>query len=510
MFRVLLWKEIREHLMTFRFAAALVTTFVLVVFSVWILGEDYLRRRDNYNKLSEEAARATSEVTVLSRLEPIVHHPPSPLGIFASGEEKRLGNAVRIMRWEVPDEATDSLTDNPLLSAIPSFDMLAVLTLVTSLFGIILTYDSITGEKERGTLRQMCATVAGRWRLYAAKFLAGTVVLSIPILFSFVSGLVVLRFLHNISFDPDQWLAVIFMLGAGLLFGAVFIALGLMCSAIVGRSATALILSLLLWALGILIIPLGAVSLATALHKLPARSEIIKLQKATADEVNAQIDPIFEEEFQKARATPGLSIRGALSTDEPGLFLLEGSPGAFNLYQALVRSMERLWQARAERIWNLEREHEARLREQRNIVNLFSSPSPAHYLRDIFTSLAGTDYSSHASFLERARRFRSGMLRIFRAKGYFDRNAIGLISRVPADEAFSQEKFEQRRGAPGYGENLSLENLPPLPGGLLPESASVQQVPRFQESVQPAAILILMVFLFFSIGQAAFIRYDVR
>jgi hypothetical protein len=222
------------------------------------------------------------------------------------------------------------------------------------------------------------------------------------------------------------------------------------------------------------------------------------------------MDPIFDEEIKKARADPDIEIMGALSTDEPGIFLLEGSPAAFNLYQVLVRSMERLWQARAERIWNLERAHDERMRRQLDLVNLFSSPAPALYLREVFTKLAGTDYRSHEELLETARRYRSGMLRIFRAKGYFDNNAIGLISRVPPDEAFSLEKFQRRRDMPGYGENLGLDKLPPLPGDLLPESASVKQVPRFQESLQPAAILVLMVFLFFSIGQAAFIRYDVR
>ena len=510
MFRVLLWKEIREHLITFRFAAALVTTFVLVVVSVWVLGDDFQRRRDNYTKISEEAARATGEVKIPSMLEPIVHYPPSPLGIFASGEEKALGNAVRIQRWEVPSEATDSLTDNPLLTAIPSFDLLAVFTLITSLFGIILTYDSITGEKERGTLRQMCATVAGRWRLYAAKFLAGVVVLSIPTALSFVSGLLVLRFLHSINFGPEQWLAVVFMLGAGLLFGAVFVALGLMCSALVNRSPTALILSLLLWALGVLIIPLGAVSLATAFHKLPPHSEIIKLQKVTADEVNAEIDPQFGKEIDKARAAGGLDINGALSTEAPGIFMMDGNPNAFNLYRVLIRLMERLWQGRAERIWNLEKEHEARLREQRDFVNMFSSPAPAFYLRDIFTSLAGTDYSSHASFLERARRFRSGMLRIFREKGYFDRNAIEFISRVPQEEALSEQKFAARQASPGYRESLDLDSLEPLGSDLIPAFESSASTPHFQDTIRPAAVLMFMVLLFFSVGQVAFIRYDVR
>lgn len=510
MLRVLLWKEIREHLMTFRFAAALVTTFVLVLMSVWVLGDDFQRRRDNYTKISEEAARATGEVKIPAMLEPIVHYPPSPLGIFASGEEKALGNAVRIKRWEVPSEATDSLTDNPLLTAIPSFDLLAVFTLITSLFGIILTYDSITGEKERGTLRQMCATVVGRWRLYAAKFLAGVVVLSIPTTLSFVSGLVVLRFLHNINFGAEQWLAVVYMLGAGLLFGAVFVALGLMCSSLVNRSATALILSLLLWALGVLIIPLGAVSLATAFHKLPPHSEVINLQKVTADEVNAELDHQFTEKITRIRAAGGLDINGAFSTEAPGIYLLDGNPRAFTFYQEMLGLMEPLWQGRADRIWNLEREHEARLREQRDFVNLFSSPAPVLYLRDIFTSLAGTDFSSHTSFLERARRFRSGMLRIFREKGYFDRNAIEFVSRVPADEALSEQKFAARRASPGYRESLDLDSLEPLGGDLIPAFESSAATPNFQDTVRPAAVLMIMILVFFSIGQYAFLRYDVR
>jgi ABC-type transport system involved in multi-copper enzyme maturation permease subunit len=510
MFRVLLWKEIREHLLTFRFAAALVTTFMLVVFSIWILGEDFLRRRDNYNKLSEEAARATSEVKIPSLLEPIVHHPPSPLGIFASGEEKRLGNAVRIMRWEVPDEATDSLTDNPLLSAIPSFDMLAVFTLVVSLFGIILTYDSITGEKERGTLRQLCATGTGKSRLFAAKFIAGAAVLAIPVLFSFISGLVVLRLMLNINFTPDQWLAIIFMLAAGLLFGALFIALGLMCSALVGRSATALILSLLLWTLGILIIPLSAESLASAFYPLPPHSEIINLEKTTSDEVNAEINPIFYQKIKKARAEGGLDINGAFATDGPDIYLADGNPRTFVFYREMVGIMEPLWQGRADRIWNLEKEHDARFRKQRDLADLFCVPSPSRYLREILTSLAATDYQSHAYFLDMARRFRSGMLKIFRDNGYFDRNAIQFITRIPTEEALSEQKCAERQAAPGYWENLDLENLPPLPGNLLPQVDSDSSGPRFQECIQPAAILALMLLLFFSIGHVAFIRYDVR
>ena len=107
MFRTLVWNNIRDHLMTFRFGAFLLITFVLISASVWILGEDYNRRQDTYNTLSERTKNQLSEVLVPAYIQPTVFKAPSKLGIFAQGEEKRLGNAVKIMRWSVPSEAED-------------------------------------------------------------------------------------------------------------------------------------------------------------------------------------------------------------------------------------------------------------------------------------------------------------------------------------------------------------------------------------------------------------------
>ena len=79
MFTTLFGKEIREHLLTFRFGAALLTVFVLVIVSVWVLGEDYLHRRDTYNLMVEKSAEADAEVLVPSQISPVLNLPPSPL-----------------------------------------------------------------------------------------------------------------------------------------------------------------------------------------------------------------------------------------------------------------------------------------------------------------------------------------------------------------------------------------------------------------------------------------------
>ena len=103
MFKTMFFKEIREHLMTFRFAAALVTTFVLILISFWVLGEDYKERQNDFNqaakKLNEDMlARCYTP----SMIAPVISRPPSPLRIFAEGEDRRHGNFITIERLLIP------------------------------------------------------------------------------------------------------------------------------------------------------------------------------------------------------------------------------------------------------------------------------------------------------------------------------------------------------------------------------------------------------------------------
>ena len=216
MFRVLLWKEIREHLMTFRFGAALLTTFVLVVISVWVLGDDFQRRRDAFNLAAEDSARNDMQVVVPSQIRPTVHRTPSVLSVFAQGEDRRFGNTVLVQRWEVPRRAEGSFTDNMLLAAEPALDLYTIFALVVSLFGILFSYDAVSGERERGTLKIQCSAGAGRASILAAKLLGGIICLAIPFVFSFLSGLLLLSLFLGVCLTGVPWSAVAIILLAGL------------------------------------------------------------------------------------------------------------------------------------------------------------------------------------------------------------------------------------------------------------------------------------------------------
>lgn len=515
MFSVLLQKEIREQIQTFRFAALLITLFGLTVLSVWVLGDDYVRRRDTYNKLAEQAAIQTRECKVPSLLQPVVHYPPSALGIFAKGEEKRLGNAVTIDRWAVPRDASDSLMDNELLAAQPSFDFLAILTVVASLFGVLLTYDSISGERERGTLKQLCSTTTGRGAIFTAKFVAGSLILLVPILISLLMMVLILQFFHNIAFTAMQWLSIALMVLSAFIYGAIFIALGILCSALVRRASISLILALLIWTISVILVPRIGSGLATTIHPLPSPSEVDSLKKVTEEETRRQAE---DQERLIRSKTKDMGFWGTFSTTYRQPILRWGTPDAFRLFQEATRIAEPLWQRRAEVVWNLEKEHEAELVAQAELADWLSLVSPSSHLRRIFNTLSGTSYEYYSEFMEDARRFRRAFLDNLESKGYFGRNSLFFVTQIPMEVGLDPEKLNARLDAirnnlgegAGWEDVISEDNWDPLPSDIVPAFEFKGDQPQLELVLGPFSSLAVILTVLFLAGLFAFHRYDIR
>ena len=503
MFNTIFLKEVRDHLLTFRFSAALITTFILIVISVWVLGDDYLRRLNAYNRASDLYAQEAREVYVPSRIIPQVHRSPSPPSIFAQGETRHLGNSVTIRRWTIPSRATDNFTDNELLAAYPSFDLLTVFTLVISIFGLLLTYDSLSGERENGTLKQMYCNSVSRSTIFAAKFLAGVMVIAIPFLISFLSALIILQFIHGISFTGQMWLSVFVMLTIGLVFGAIFIAIGLLSSSIFRRSSISLVFSLLLWALGVLIIPIAANAVSTTVVELSPQWEIDDFAKETRREIR-QNRPDF--------GVDRVSIWGSIGGQYQSLF--DSNPSGFLWVEKFINYTEPAYYRRAEQIRNLENQHMQKKKQQSQLSFWLSLPAPATHLRTAFTTLASTDYSTHMRFMEHARRFRSQMIDIFRSKNYLTTNTSEFVSRRTPEER-TQAGWEQRlakyREMQTSGQKIGWDTeFEPLPPDTIPPFSFNSFEPDFLSALEPITALIITLIIIFLVGYVAFLRYDVR
>jgi ABC-type transport system involved in multi-copper enzyme maturation permease subunit len=509
MFNVLLWKEIREHLMTFRFAAALVTTFMLVVISVWVLGDDYLRRRDLANTLSQTSLEMATKVFVPSQIRPVVQRPPSALSIFASGEDVHLGDAVEIRRWNVPSRADDNMTENKLLASMQPFDLSAIIVVAVSLFGVLLSYDSFSGERERGTLKLLCAFPQKRGEIFTVKFIAGSVVLALPLLVSLLCALLLLLFVHGINFNQAEWLAIALMFCSSVLYGAFFVAVGLVGSALVTRSSTSLALGLLFWTVLVILLPSAGNGLASSLHPLLNPEEISKFDQESSQEVQNKVRDFRE------RNNLELSSYGDSGIDGESPFYYDGLPLWFRDHMRYIGYNEQLHQQRAEQLWNLESKHLDRKREQYGISAAINSLSPAFLFRSAINSLAATDYASYADFMEQCRRYRRALMDDFRSKGFFDSHINRFFSRWEMSDMQSDEqaikRSEEMLARYRAGTLKGPEDLwKPLPEDFAPPFSYQGGGPGIIAALGPLAAIALMTTVVFSIGFIAFIRYDVR
>ena len=129
------------------------------------------------------------------------------------------------------------------------------------LIALLLSYDAIVAESDRGTLMLLLAHPVRRWEVIAGKFCGQLVLLSIAVCLGYgTAGLAVL--LGNAESWTDQaWPGFAGLIGSSVLLGAVFLALGLLISAWVRERGTAAGLAIAAWLLFVLIYDLGLIGL---------------------------------------------------------------------------------------------------------------------------------------------------------------------------------------------------------------------------------------------------------
>ena len=113
------------------------------------------------------------------------------------------------------------------------------------LIALMLSYDALVGEFERGTMMLLLAYPVTRWQIIMGKFLGHLLILLIAILLGYGGTMVILTLLTDSG--SEGWQAYAVMMASSLVLGAVFIALGYLVSVIVRERATAVGAAIGLW-----------------------------------------------------------------------------------------------------------------------------------------------------------------------------------------------------------------------------------------------------------------------
>lgn len=128
------------------------------------------------------------------------------------------------------------------------------------LIALLLSYDSVSGEADRGTLPLLLTYPISRWELLAGKFAAQLLVLLASVVIGF--GVTAATVAATGDVTPASFAHLTRLIWSAVLLGAGFLALGNALSACVRQSGTAASLALAVWVIAVVMFDvalLGAV-----------------------------------------------------------------------------------------------------------------------------------------------------------------------------------------------------------------------------------------------------------
>lgn len=294
-------KDFLLNLLSVRFLIGFALCVVIIPFTVIISVDDYLNKMKVYETEYKAAENDLKSQRVWSFVRPTVVEKPAPLSIFSNGIKDNIGNKVKISFDTYPLFPTGhtSTRDNPLLNAFFSIDFSRVIAILISLLALVFAYDTFTKEKEEGTMKLSFTGQVSRISFFFGK-LCGLLLTLLPILFfCYLLACIIVLVNAEISFSGSDWIGIMLLFLASIVYMLVFILIGMFISSLVKSSSSAIIISLLSWVFFLFLIPSISIYLVQTLAKTQlydnVKSAIDEYDREFENEIGAKHAEFYQE-----------------------------------------------------------------------------------------------------------------------------------------------------------------------------------------------------------------------
>ena len=456
MILTLIKKQILEDILDIRFTILFAICAVMIPLTL-IIGQrnvsvelsDYQQSVRKYeDKVSNGSFNALT-------FEALGFRPPSELQSFCIGLDDRIPRRIRTSYGEgikTDDSATE---ENLNFSLYGKLDLLFVIKVVLSLAAIVLTFNTISGEKEQGTLRLMISNSLPRYEVIIAKYLGNLLIILLPLVLGLIIGLLSIFLASNSQvLGPDNLTRIALMFFAAIMYVSLFVDLGILVSVATSRSWTSIVASLFLWVILILVIPQTSGMIAEAVYPIKSR-KIVNLEK---DVLKTDIEAQRSKELQKI-------FREANYVD---------------LRKPIVQKYQAILDRESAKI---EQDYQVQLHAQNVIATIVSRISPASSLTFVFSALAKTGIAEMENFMRTAERFQSTIEQEVYRNAYADNTESGANVRLSMGGFSQTPRFQYTHV--GMSETIS-------------------------EIVPDCILLIVLNITFLFLGVFLFLRHDVR
>ena len=146
--------------------------------------------------------------------------------------------------------------------AITVVSLSSLSVFLVPLIGLLVSYDTLVGEIERGTMPLLMTHPVTRWRIVLGKFAGQVAILAVATVAGF--GVAALATGLGDGSDAEAWRAFGIMVGSSILLGAAFIALGTLFSAVVAERGTAAGISVAAWLVFVVLFDMALLAILVA------------------------------------------------------------------------------------------------------------------------------------------------------------------------------------------------------------------------------------------------------
>lgn len=379
-------RELYDNLNNLRFAlASLLLIGLMITNAIVYLREHPARVQQYRNSVTEslEVLTARTDLYDIALNGPgDLYKQPAFLRFCAEGGESFLSEFVDggYWMWGYGDGFRDFWllnypASNPnLLNIRPDVtkvDWVFVIGYVLSLLAILFTFDSVSGERERGTLRLMLANSISRHTVLIGKFFGALISLGIPTAIAILVNLLVISTSGAVHLNSEAYERLGIIIVVAFIYICLFLALGLLVSTRVQRSSVSLVILLLTWVVFVVFIPGTLASIGSGLSS-----------------------PISADELQKRQDRLQTELFEAYS-DKTG--------GDETPKRTLARSEYIMKQVEQQE--RLRRKHLDQQITQVQHARAITRVSPAVILQHSLESFAGTGFTRHLQFLKNVQRY---------------------------------------------------------------------------------------------------------
>lgn len=379
-------RELYDNLNSLRFAFTTILLLALMFTNAVVHLREYPERTQSYyDKTVESVKQLESRGNDLYRLATEgpgrLYKAHSPLRFCAEGDEVFLSTYVRgenyyrdiagvrpLWRLSFPQETPNIHNVRPNFTTL---DWGFIVSYVLSFVAILFTFDSVSGERGRGTLRLVLANPIPRHTVLIGKFLGTFISINIPLTIALLMNLFLISSSDAVQLNVESWGRIGILYVVVILYTCFFISLGILVSAAVRESGVSLVILLLIWVSFVVFMPntLASIGSRTAVPMSNLESWEQGFQQGT------DVREIYQKKYGSTETPPPVHVIAEYVATEA---------------------------KESERFNEIYLNQQIRQGKRARTITRIS---PAAIVQQLFESFAGTGLERHLQFIDNCKRY---------------------------------------------------------------------------------------------------------